>query len=109
MTEKSNETSNIVIKEQAKQIENQSAENESSSFSCDFSANSNIGLKLQIKKQHKNIEELDGNTSLNSSANDDSKPETYETNSEHIFNLKFNGEYWTWPRNRPPPLKVNHP
>ena len=77
------------LEEHEKQTEPQSAVNKSSSLSCDicdFSANSNIGLKLHMQKQHENIEQLDGNTSLNSSANEDLKPEynteTNETSSE---------------------------
>ena len=96
MTEKSNEASNIVSKEHEKQTEKQSAENESSFLSCDicdFSANSNIGLHLHMKKQQENIEQLDGNTCLNSSANENSKPEIHEVNSEHIFNLKFKDKF----------------
>ena len=112
MTEKSNETN------YEKQTEKQSAENESSSLSCDicdFSANSKIGLNLHMKKKHVNIDQLDGNTSLNSSENENEKPETHEANSEHIYNLKFNAKFsmeaqhWTWPQNKPPPPKVNHP
>ena len=118
MTEKSNENFNIVSKEPEKQTEYQPAENKSSSLSCDicdFSANSNIGLNLHMKKQHENIEQLHGDTSLNSSANENSNPETHEANSEHIYSPKFDdkfsmeAQHCTWPRNNPTPPKVNHP
>ena len=32
-----------------------------------------------------------------------------ETLKEDIFMLNLDLEYWTWPQNKPPPLKVHHP
>ena len=81
-----------VSKELEKLTETQSAEKTSSTLSCDicdFSVKSNIGLNLHMKNQHENIEQLDGNTSLISSANEDLISEyntgTNETPFEDIF------------------------
>ena len=32
-----------------------------------------------------------------------------QTLTEDVLTLKFDLEYWTWPKNKAPPLKVHHP
>ena len=64
-----------------------------------------------MTRQHKDLEQLDGNISLNSTIVDAQKqkmpPE--QTLTEDVLTLKLDLEYWTWPRNKPPPPKVHHP
>ena len=62
-------------------------------------------------KQHKDLEQLDGNISLNSTVNDAKKQEnpTEPSLPEDILTLNLDLEYWTWPRNEAPPPKVHHP
>ena len=56
-------------------------------------------------KQHKDLEQIDVNISLNSTVIDVQKLKI----PEDILTLKLDLEYWTWPRNEAPPPKVHHP
>ena len=62
-------------------------------------------------RQHKDLEQLNGYISLNSTAVDIQKQEmsTEPTLAEEILTLKLDLEYWTWPRNKAPPPKLHHP
>ena len=61
--------------------------------------------------QHKDLEQLDGNISLNSTnvnAHEPEKP-TEPTLAEDVLTLHLDIEYWTYPRKKAPPSKVHHP
>ena len=62
-------------------------------------------------RQHKELEQLDGNISLNSTVVDVQKQEmpAEQNLTEDILTLKLDLEYWTWPRGKAPPSKVHHP
>ena len=64
-----------------------------------------------MTRQHKDLEQLDGNISLNSTVVDAQKKEmpAKPTLTEDILTLKFDLEYWTWPQGKVPPPKVHHP
>ena len=61
-------------------------------------------------RQHKDLEELDGNISLNLANVDAQKQEMpiIPILAEDILTLQLDLEYWTWPRNKAPPSKVQH-
>ena len=61
-------------------------------------------------RQHKELEQLDGNISLNSTVVDVQKQEmpAEQNLAEDILTLKLDLEYWTWPRGKAPPSKVHH-
>ena len=64
-----------------------------------------------MTRQHKDLEQLDGNISLNSTVFDAKKQEMIfeQTPTEDVLTLKLDPEYWTWPQNKAPPTKVHHP
>ena len=99
---------------ESKQTGSKSAEENGKLFSCDvcdFSEMSRKDLNVHMIRQHKDLEQLDGNMSLNSTVIDDLKQEmpAKPTITEDILTLKLDLEYWTWPRGQAPPSKVHHP
>ena len=77
---------------------------------CDFSGTSRKFLNNHMISQQRDLEQVDGNISLNSAnvdAHEQEKP-TEPTLAEDVLTLKFDLEYWTWPGNKAPPSKVHH-
>ena len=62
-------------------------------------------------RQHKNLEQLDGNIFLNSAVVDSQQQEmpAEPTITEDILTLKFDIQYWTWPQGKAPLSKVHQP
>ena len=88
---------------ESKQTGSKSAEENGKLFYCDvcdFSEMSRKDLNVHMIRQHKDLEQLDGNMSLNSTVIDDLKHEipAKPTITEDILTLKLDLEYWTWPR-----------
>ena len=78
---------------------------------CEFSGTSRKYFNIHMTRQHKDLEQLDGNISLNSTIADAKKKEMppEQTLTEDVLTLKLDLEYWTWPQNKAPPPKVHHP
>ena len=54
-------------------------------------------LNSLTSRQHKDLEQLDGNISLTNPTYDDSqKPELPTETAEDVMTLKLDIEYWTW-------------
>ena len=53
---------------------------------CDFSGTSRKDLSIRMSRQHKDLEQLDGNISMNSSIIDAQKQ---EVQIEDVFNFKL--------------------
>ena len=106
-----NEEENLFL--ESKQTEAKSAKETRNLFSCDvcdFTGMSRKDLNIHINRQHKDLEQLDGNISLMNPTYDDSqKPELPTEIAEDVMTLKLDIEYWTWPRGKVPPPKVHHP
>ena len=100
---------------ESKQTGSKSAEQNGKLFSCevcDFSETSTRkDLNIHMIRQHKDLEQLDCNISLNSTVVDVQKQEmpAEQTLTEDILTLKLDLEYWTGPRGKAPPSTVHHP
>ena len=84
---------------ESKQTESKSAEETRNLFSCDvcdFTGMSRKDLNIHINRQHKDLEQLDGNISLMNPTYDDSqKPELPTEIAEDVLTLKLDIEYLT--------------
>ena len=81
-----------------KQTEAKSAGDNGKLFSCDvcdFAGTSRKDLKIHMTRQHKDLEQLDGNISLNSTIADAKKKEMppEQTLTEDVLTLKLDLEY----------------
>ena len=91
---------------ESKQTGSKSAEENGKLFSCDvcdFSEKSRKYLNVHKNRQHKDLEQLDGNMSLNSTVVEDLKQEMQAKLilTEDILTIKLDLEYWTWPEVKP--------
>ena len=103
---------NAFLKKKMEESNNLSTEetNSKSCFPCDvcdFLANSRKDINIHMVKEHKSLEQLDGNTSINSTTVEEKDQDTKEETEP--FKLTNRSMVDDWPKGSKPPDKVLHP
>ena len=69
---------------------------------CEFSANSRKDINIHMVKEHKSLEQLDGNTSINSTTVEEKEQDTDE--EIEPYKLTNSSMVEDWPKGSKPPI-----